>query len=83
MALRDEIVIDRIEVLEDGQVQIRRVRRVFDGNELLGEQYHRSVLEPGDDTTNLSPRVKKVTDAVWDIQTVSLYKAKRVQGLNR
>ena len=66
MALIERVVISAITILEDGQLQIRRSRRVFDGTEMIAEQYHRHVLDPADPLPpNEDPRVRAVAQLLW------------------
>ena len=65
MALEKEVVIDKIEVLESGAIQIRTVTRVLEDGEVLSKSYHRHVLQPGDDLTNEDPKVVAIANAAW------------------
>ena len=68
MAIIQRTVIGRIEVLEDGQMQIREERITEDdqtGEEVAGRQNHRKVIDVGDDITNEDERIKAVAAAVW------------------
>ena len=58
--LTKEIITDKIEVLEDGQMQIRTATRVLEDGVVLSQSYHRKVLEVGADTTNEDQLVKDV-----------------------
>lgn len=40
-------VIDRIEILQDGTVQLRLAKQVVDGEKILMSEPHRTVIEPG------------------------------------
>lgn len=76
--LREETVIDRIEVLEGGEVLVRRARRIFDGDTLLAETYHRDApLAPGDPTDAVDARVRQVAGAVWTPEVIEAHRAKR------
>ena len=44
--LSTQTVISAMTILEDGQLQIRRSRRIFEGAEMIAEQYHRHVEDP-------------------------------------
>lgn len=78
MALTQETVVDKIEVLEDSTIQARRVRRVFDGSDLIGERYHRSVYTPDTDpATIVEPRVRAVATVLWTPTVVQAYLVKR------
>lgn len=65
MALTKEVVIDKIEVLETGAIQVRQATRVLEDGEELSKSYHRHVLQPGDDLTNEDPKVAAIAIAAW------------------
>ena len=46
MALTKETVVDKIEVLEMGQVQVRTATRVLEDGVQLSQSFHRHVLVP-------------------------------------
>ena len=46
MALSKETVVDKIEVLEKGQVQVRTATRVLEDGVQLSSSFHRHVVEP-------------------------------------
>ena len=41
MSLTKEVVIDKIEVMENGIVQVRQVTRILEDNQRLSQTYHR------------------------------------------
>jgi len=65
MALTKETIIDKIEVLESGTIQVRAATRVLEDGEVLSQSYHRHVLQPGDDLTNEDPKVAAIATAAW------------------
>ena len=65
MALVKEVVIDKIEVLESGAIQVRQATRVLEDGEVLSTSYHRHVLEKNADLTNEDPRVVAIATAAW------------------
>ena len=74
MALTKETVVDKIEVLEMGQVQVRTATRVLEDGVQLSQSFHRHVLEPsvkndgswGDtDISGEDARVQAVANATW------------------
>ena len=75
--LTEQTLISSITILEDGQLQVRRSRRVFDGAELLAERYQRHVLGPGDDLTNEDARVRAVAELLWTPAVVTAFRAAR------
>ena len=74
MALTKETVVDKIEVLEMGQVQVRTATRVKEDGTVLSSSFHRHVVEPSTKTgetwadTDISSedaRVQAVANATW------------------
>ena len=61
-------VIDKIEVLEDGQIQVRRADKILRDSVEIAKTYHRHVLSPNDNLTNEDPRVIAVAKAVWKLK---------------
>ncbi len=65
MALTKETVVDKIEVLESGAIQVRSAIRIMEDGNMLSQSYHRHVLQPGDDLTNEDPKVVAIANAAW------------------
>ncbi len=65
MALVKEVVIDKIEVLESGSVQVRQATRVLEDGEVLSTSYHRHVIEKDANLTNEDPKVAAIATAAW------------------
>ena len=84
MALTKEIVVDKIEVLEMGQVQVRTATRVKEDGTVLSSSFHRHVLSPSTKTgdtwgdTDISgedARVQAVANATWTDSVKTAYQA--------
>jgi hypothetical protein len=75
MALTKEVVVDKIEVLEMGQVQVRTATRVLEDGAVLSSSFQRHVLSPGDDLTDQDPKVSAIASATWTAEVVSAYEA--------
>jgi hypothetical protein len=75
MALTKTEVVDKIEVLEMGQVQVRTATRVLEDGAVLSSSFHRHVLAPGDDLTDQDPKVVAIASAVHTPEVVSAYEA--------
>ena len=74
MALTKETVVDKIEVLELGQVQVRTATRVLEDGVQLSQSYHRHVVDPSTkasgswadtDISGEDARVQAVANATW------------------
>jgi len=44
MALTEDTIVDSIDVLPDGQIQVRRANRVFRDGVEISKSYHRHVV---------------------------------------
>ena len=91
MALTKEIVIDKIEVLEKGQVQVRTATRVLEDGTELSSSFHRHVIDPqvrtgyvkdgsagtwaATDVTGEDARVAAICTASWTASVIAAYKA--------
>lgn len=80
MALTKQTLIDRIEILEDGQLQVRQATRIFEDGKMISQTFHRHVVSPGDDVTKEDERVKKLANLLHDKTTVDAYKRKVKNG---
>ena len=73
MALTKETVVDKIEVLENGTLQVRTATRVLEDGEVLSSSFHRHVLAPGSDTSNEDAKVVAIANATWTADVVTAY----------
>jgi len=71
MALSKTVAVDRLEVLELGQIQVRTATVVSEDGVELSRAFHRHVLEPGADTAGEAQRVQDVAAATWTAQVVA------------
>ena len=74
MALSKEIIVDKIEVLELGQIQVRTAIRVLEDGVELSSSFHRNTLEPttkdsgswaDTDISGQDARVQAIATATW------------------
>ena len=82
MALTKETVVDKIEVLEMGQVQVRTATRVLEDGTQLSQSFHRHVVEPsvksGDtwadtDISGEDARVQAIANATWTAEVKTAF----------
>jgi hypothetical protein len=65
VALTKETVVDKIEALESGAIQVRTAVRVLEDGKVLSQSYHRHVLQKGDDLSGEDPKVVAIANAAW------------------
>jgi hypothetical protein len=91
MALSKVTVVDKIEVLEKGQVQVRTATRVLEDGVELSSSFHRHVVVPqvrtgyekdvsagtwaATDVTGEDARVAAICTASWTADVIAAYKA--------
>ena len=82
MALTKETIVDKIEVLELGQVQVRTATRVLEDGTQLSQSFHRHTLAPSDkssgswadtDISGEDARVQAIANATWTAEVKTAY----------
>ena len=71
----EQSVIDKVEILENGTIQVRRADRVFKDGIKIAETFHRHVVSPDQDITNEDNRIKQVAQLIWTDKVKGEYKA--------
>ena len=75
MALTEDTVVDSIEVLLNGFIQVRQVNRVFRDGVQISKSFHRHVVRPGEDLSVEDPRVAAIGATVHTAGVIAAYKA--------
>ena len=84
MAITKETVVDKIEVLEMGQVQVRTATKIVEDGTELSRTFHRHVVVPSDKTTGSwedtdisgeDTRVQAICTATWTDAVKTAYQA--------
>ena len=80
MTLSTYTTIDKIEVLEFGTVQIREAEVITKDGVEIARNFHRSVVNPGEDVSTQDAKVKAICEAVWTQEVISAYQAQQAQA---
>jgi hypothetical protein len=83
MSLSKEVVIDKIEVVENGIIQVRQVTRIMEDGQQLSSSYHRWSLTPGQDVTDQPANVQAIATAAWTPAVVAAYEAAQAAAAER
>ena len=75
MALEKIQVVDRIEVVESGIVQVRTATRILEDGKQISGTFHRRVVVPGDDYSAEDTRVQAICAATHTDGVIAAYKA--------
>jgi len=79
--IEKRVFVDRMEILQDGQIQVRTATQFFENNEAISEKsYHRHVIAPGDDVSSEEQIVKDVVSGNLHTQTrIDKYKLNKLR----
>ena len=72
--LEKKIAIDKIEVLETGQIQVRQATRIIEDGKVISQAFHRHICDP--DKTDMSdqdPKVQAIAATVWTSEVIAAW----------
>ena len=73
--LEKVVIVDRIEVIENGCVQVRTRTAIKEDGVEISSKFHRHVVAPGDDFSKEDARVQAICKATHTKDVVAAYKA--------
>jgi hypothetical protein len=68
-------IVDRIEVVENGCVQVRTKTAIMEDGKQISSKFHRHVVAPGDDYSKEDARVQAICKATHTKDVVAAYEA--------
>jgi cell division FtsZ-interacting protein ZapD len=77
MALTETKVIDKIEVVENGTLQVREATRILKDGEQIAQTYHRWSFAPGSDISAMPANVQAIAQAAWTPEVIAAYEAQQ------
>lgn len=69
--------VDRIEVVENGSVQVRTKTSIIESGQQISASFHRHVVCPGDDYNNEDERVQAICAATHTPEVIDAYNASK------
>ena len=75
MALEKQTVVDKMEVLEDGTIQVRTATRIVEDGAVISQSYHRHVVTPGADYSGEDARVQAICAATHTAEVIAAFQA--------
>ena len=75
MTIQKMKIVDQIEVVESGVVQVRTKTAIMEDGKQISGTYHRHVVCPGDDYSNEDARVQAICAAAHTDEVIAAYKA--------
>ena len=68
-------VVDRIEILENGCVQVRTKTAIMEDGKQISGTFHRHVVAPNDDYSQEDARVQAICEVTHTPEVISAYLA--------
>ena len=78
MALEKVQIVDRIEVVENGCIQVRTKTSIKEDGVEISNKFSRHVVAPGDDYSAEDARVKAICAAMHTSKVIAAYKAAQI-----
>ena len=78
MTLEKAIIVDRIEVVESGVVQVRTKTAILEDGNQISNTFHRHVVAPGDDYSAEDAKVQAICAAVHTADVIAAYQAAQI-----
>jgi hypothetical protein len=79
MALEKVEIVDRIEVIENGCVQVRTKTAIMEDGKQISGSFHRHVVAPGNDYSNEDAKVQAICAATHTADVIAAYKAEQAK----
>jgi len=78
--LEKQIVIDRIEVLQDQTVAVRYIVTINEDGNLLAQEIKGNYIRPGDDYSAEDAKVQAICATVHTAEVIAAYQAAQIQA---
>jgi archaellum component FlaF (FlaF/FlaG flagellin family) len=78
MALVKNLIVDLIEILENGSVQVRTKTAIMEDGKQISSTFHRHVVVPGDTYAGEDTRVQAICAATHTAEIIAAYQASSV-----
>jgi hypothetical protein len=80
MALTETKIIDKIEVVGLGMLQVREATIILKDEEEVARKYHRWCFAPKSDVSFMPANVQAIAAAAWTPEVVAAYQAQIAQS---
>ena len=75
MSLEKNVVVDLIEVAENGAIQVRTKTAIIENGKQISSTYHRHVVVPGADYSGEDAKVKAIAASIHTPAVIAAYQA--------
>jgi hypothetical protein len=82
MALEKKVLVDLVEAIENGSVQVRTKTAIFEDGKEISSKFHRHVVAPGADYSAEDAKVQAICAAIHTPEVIAAYKAAQVKPVD-
>jgi hypothetical protein len=75
MAITENISIDKIEIVQDWNIQVRQATIINRDGEFVSRTFHRWVLTPDSDISGQEQKVQDICEIAWTNEVKDAFKA--------
>jgi hypothetical protein len=79
MTLEKQIIVDLIEVIENGSVQVRTKTVIVEDGKQISGQFHRHIVAPGDDYSSEDAKVQAICSSIHTAEVIAAYQAEQAK----
>lgn len=83
MALTEKVEIDRIEIVNSWNIQVRQATVIERDGEFVSNSFHRWVLTPDMDISDQEQKVKDIANAAWTPEVRQAYETFKAEQAAR
>ncbi len=83
MSLEKNTVIDKIEIVENGTVQVRQATIITEDGNQLSRTFHRWCITPGEDYSTQEQQVQDICKVTHTPEVIAAYQAQLEANANR
>ena len=83
MALTETVNIDRVEVVNDWNIQVRKCTTIERDGQFVSNTFHRWVLTPDMDISDQEQKVKDIANAAWTPEVRQAYETFKAEQAQR
>jgi len=80
MTIEKIILVDQIEVVENGSVQVRTKTSIMEDGKQISGTFHRHVVAPGDDYSAEDAKVQAICATVHTAEVIAAYQTAQIQA---
>jgi hypothetical protein len=83
MSLEKNTLIDKIEIVENGTIQVRQATIITEDGNQISRTFHRWCIAPGEDYSDQEQQVQDICKVTHTAEVIAAYQAQLEANANR